>query len=117
MKRAPEPITDVIFRTWHRRPHNIIALFPGLTGSHDVDTCASYMHVGQHSTADPLHVIHLSRAASYSEYKTLKSELEGPPYGYKLRVISRQTKHHRLAREYELSLITNPQEVSADETQ
>lgn len=50
MKKANNE-TLVIFRRF-REGGELIALFPHLPGTSDPATCESYMHVGQHSSAD-----------------------------------------------------------------
>lgn len=90
----PEPITDVIFRTWKGKDGgDVIALFPGLFGTSEPHTCSSYMHVGQHSSANPHLVIQATRPAKPHEYRDLARELRGR--GYRLRIA------HRLHPKYE----------------
>jgi hypothetical protein len=62
----------VIFRVFRGE---VIALFPEIPGTGEPHTCNSYMHVGQHSSADYAGVIESSRAAEKREYADLAAEL------------------------------------------
>lgn len=67
-------MTKVIFRNF--RNGEVIALFPQEPATRDGWECMSYMHVGQHGSADPFVVNHTKPAMpwEYSElYKELKS--------------------------------------------
>lgn len=77
--------TKVIFRKY--KNGDIIALFPEDTGDMSPYTCASYMHVGQHSAADLQHVVWQTKPAKPIEYKDLEEELSR--IGYNLQVIYR----------------------------
>jgi hypothetical protein len=82
--------TPVVFRKYGpRRGDDVIALFPAEPGTYDPHTCSSYVHIGQHGSADPLLVIKRTRPAKPDEYADLKAELEGAPYGYRLKVYAR----------------------------
>lgn len=87
--------TPVIFRAKKERgfPLEVTAVFPcepsDLTG-HNM-TC--YAHVGQHGGC-ALPWYWSTRAAKPEEYADLKAELEGAPYGYRLKVYKRMD--HRL---------------------
>lgn len=89
----------VIFRRYPSRADgsggDIIALFP--TVPSDVakpHLCASYMHIGQHSAADPNVVMRTTQAAQPAEYRELAKELRG--IGYRLVPYRRiQAAHHR----------------------
>lgn len=99
-----EEITDVVFRMWVREGNQVIALFPGHAG--DVGkpwTCSSYMHVGQHGSADYTGIMRATRAATEAEYASLKRELESAPYHYVLNVVRRETPTHRRERERQLA--------------
>lgn len=77
--------TRVVFRKW--KDGQVIALFPDDETnrlSHG-ECCGSYMHIGQHSEASTA-LIKALRPASPDEYASLKAELEGEPYGYRLAV-------------------------------
>lgn len=76
--------TPVIFRKWP--DGQIIALFPYLPCASALD-CASYMHVGQHSGADPQGVIASTKPAGPDEYAALARELTNR--GYVMRVMKR----------------------------
>lgn len=81
--------TKVIFRKF--KDNQVIALFPELPATNDPWTCESYMHIGQHSSADP-RIILDTLPASEAEYKELKSELTR--IGYDLII---QKRFHRNA--------------------
>ena len=79
-----EPV-DVIFRKWD--DGGIIALFPCELGTYDAATCNSYMHVGQHGSADPWGVVQATVPATPAEYEPLRVELV--QRGYTLRILKR----------------------------
>ena len=86
--------TKVIFRKFG--DGDVIALFPELSGTGDVDTCASYMHVGQHSAAS-VRLVADTRPATEEDYAPLKQELER--LGYQdLQVVKRFSPQHRIKR-------------------
>lgn len=85
--KRDEHETPVIFRKWPKREGGaVIALFPCEPGSYDEYTCSSYQHVGQHGVADPRRCINATHAAKPEEYAPLVAELEGAPYGYRLKL-------------------------------
>lgn len=103
MSKAINPVTEVIFRKYPKREGGqIIALFP-----YDCETrfgtCESYMHIGQHGTADYQGVMQSTKPASPAEYADLKVELGnyGPAEAnYNLKVINkiswnRYSKEHK----------------------
>lgn len=79
--------TVVIFRKF-KDDGAIIALFICEPGNSDPDTCMSYMHVGQHSSATA-NLVDATRPATPAEYASLKHELEAMPYEYVLDVRQR----------------------------
>lgn len=82
--------TPVIFRKYGpRKGGDVIALLPAELGTYDPYMCSSYVHVGQHGSADPNFVIGNTRPALPHEYADLKRELESPPYGYRFQVYNR----------------------------
>lgn len=87
--------TDVIFVIWEGKyiSDPVDALFPGLAGDMNPDTCLCYSHVGQHSAADLDYMLAINRLASESEYSDLKRELE--QIGYRLNIIEKPTKKHK----------------------
>jgi len=95
-------ITPVLFRKCGpRRGGEVIALFPAELGTYELHTCSSYVRVGQHgsaSIAGPDSVIHFTRRATPVEYADLQKELEGSPFGYRLKVYQRITRQHDDAR-------------------
>lgn len=78
--------TEVVFRKW--KDGDIIALFPYDFDDYNGILCNSYMHVGQHSSADYFHIVGNSRLATKEEYQDLFNELENH-VGYKLKVIKK----------------------------
>jgi hypothetical protein len=98
-KMADQHETVVVFRKF--TDGQVIALFPRDPGSSsNWYDCDSYMHVGQHSSADP-GLVNETEPASPDEYATLKRELEQQPYGYLFKVQQRITRHDNAAREAE----------------
>ena len=89
--------TDVIFVIWPDNPEYIFdpvdALFPGLAGNMDPNTCLCYSHIGQHSAANLEYMLSITRLAKPSEYSDLKGELE--QIGYSLNIIEKPTENHR----------------------
>lgn len=84
-----EPLTTVVFRIYPgANNRDVIALMPELPADHRGHiTC--YQHVGQHGAADYARVLADTLPAMEPDYRALKRELEGPPYGYRLRVVKR----------------------------
>lgn len=78
--------TKVIFRKF-KKGGEIFALFPYEVWN-DYGHCASYQHVGQHSSADYNYCIKMSVPAKPKEYGELLRELMGR--GYKLDVKKRK---------------------------
>lgn len=104
--------TDVIFVIWPDNPEYIFdpvdALFPGLAGNMDPNTCLCYSHIGQHSAANLGYMLSITRLAKPSEYSDLRCELEG--IGYELNIIEKPTENHRNQR---INQITRGYQVSA----
>lgn len=88
LTKKPE-VTKVVFRKF--KNGEIIALFPQELGdSHFENTCSSYMHVGQHSTACES-LVQCTKLANAVEYAELKRELE-QQVGYILKVAKKITQ-------------------------
>lgn len=87
-------ITKVIFRKFMNG--DIIAMFPEIPGSSPF-YCISYMHIGQHCTADPWWITDDTTPARPEEYADLKVELES--IGYNLKVVKRFTYKMQQERE------------------
>jgi hypothetical protein len=88
--------TPVIFRIERRKGGEVIAVFP--CEPHDMEgrTMTCYAHIGQHGGCS--HQFASSgRRATPAEYADLKAELEGDPYGYRLKVYKRVQPAHRKA--------------------
>ena len=108
--------TDVIFVIWPNDPKHIFdpvwdsfdALFPGLAGNMNPDTCLCYSHIGQHSAANLDYMLSITRLAKPSEYSDLKGELE--QIGYSLNIIEKPTEKHRQQR---INQINRGYQVSA----
>ena len=84
--------TAVVFRKYG--DGQIIALFPSLPGGR-FSECQSYLHVGQHGSADYGHVIRTTGPTAPSEYADLKAELVQVGYD-DLRVYRREVpRMHR----------------------
>ena len=66
--------TPVIFRKW-RSEGDIIALFPTIPADYAGLYCQSYMHIGQHGSANYSLVLQQTRLAKLEEYAELLSEL------------------------------------------
>ena len=84
--------TIVVFRRF--KEGDIIALMPYELGTNDPYTCGSYMHIGQHGSADPL-IMQSTKPAAPEQYADLKAELIG--MGYDLIVRQRFSHSHALA--------------------
>jgi len=74
--------TLTIFRKF--KEGDIIALFPELK-EYRPGTCLSYIHVGQHGSANYNHIINITNKATPTEYNDLKTELESIGYTLKIR--------------------------------
>jgi hypothetical protein len=91
-------VTPVIFRKF--RNGEIIALFPFHAGNNDGYTCQSFIHVGQHGSADPGLVMRMTKPATMDEAWELVVELTSAPYSYPpFRVLHRFTDAARRERE------------------
>jgi hypothetical protein len=91
-------VTPVIFRKF--RNGEIIALFPFHAGNNDGYTCQSFIHVGQHGSADPGLVMRMTKPATQDEAAPLIRELTSAPYSYPpLRILHRFTDAARRERE------------------
>ena len=85
--------TVVVFRRWtgqnviNDERDNIIALFPeiGTCASLQLSYCQSYEHIGQHSSADFIYCVNVTRETTPEEYKELKTELESIGYDLDIR--------------------------------
>ena len=69
-----ETPTITVFRKY--RNGDIIAIFPFEISNMSYYYCLSYEAIGQHGTADPVHIIRQTKPATESEYASLKLELE-----------------------------------------
>jgi hypothetical protein len=83
--------TKVVFRVWPGG--DVLALFPEEPGDCDGRFCSSYMHVGQHSSADYTGCIQATRPAQPVEYADLAKELER--IGYVLDIRKRAGRNSR----------------------
>jgi hypothetical protein len=71
-EEAPMCETPVVFRKYG--DGEIIAIFPSLPGGR-FGECQSYLHIGQHGSADYGHVIRTTSPAGLNEYADLRAEL------------------------------------------
>lgn len=78
--------TIVVFRAY-KDNGDILALFPKERNYPNPHLCDSYQHIGQHSSADYVHCLRITRPAKPVEYADLKRELEA--IGYTLTVKTR----------------------------
>jgi len=85
--------TKVIFRKFQDQNKDVVALFPEIPCDIDKRYCSSYMHLGQHGSADYHYVISISVPAKEPEYQELKDELE--KIGYILDIRKRFTKNEK----------------------
>ena len=76
--------TKTVFRVFS--DGEVIALFPQIAAGW---YCQSYMHVGQHGSADTGIVINQTRLATPKEYRTLLKELK--QLGYNPKIMKRCT--------------------------
>jgi predicted NAD/FAD-binding protein len=83
----------VVFRVF--RGGEVIALFPQLLGDRNHWTCESYMHHGQHGSAD-VALTHVTKLATPEQCAPLERELES--IGYVLDVRKRITRHDEAIR-------------------
>jgi hypothetical protein len=83
--------TPVLFR---KSEGEVTAVFPCEPATYDGGTMTCYAHVGQHSACS-FGWYAGTRAARPEEYASLVRELEGPPYGYRLKIYRRLTRDHR----------------------
>ena len=74
MKQQAKEKMIVIFRKF--KDGDVIAFFPTETGSNDLWTCESYMHVGQHSSASTDLITSLEKCTHLEQYD-LFQELNG----------------------------------------
>lgn len=79
--------TVVVFRVF-KDSGNVLALFPHDQGNDEPGSCSSYMHIGQHSSANYRHCLDITRPAKTEEYESLRKELENQ-IGYNLLIRKR----------------------------
>ena len=70
-------MTKVIFRKF--KNGEVIALFPQEPATRNGWECVSYMHVGQHGSADPM-IVHGTKPAKWTEFVELLMELQSIGY-------------------------------------
>jgi|WetSurMetagenome_2_1015567.scaffolds.fasta_scaffold392756_2 hypothetical protein len=86
--------TKTIFRKF--KDGDVIAIFPEEPGTMQLSTCASYMHMGQHSACSPNLLIGETKLATPEEYASLKEELKR--IGYNVQVIKKLHQSHLIIR-------------------
>lgn len=86
-----EPVT-VVFRRWLEKTHkgSVIALFPFLPANIERTECTSYMHIGQHGSADYQHVIDHSEPCDPCVTDCAALYLELSDLGYAMVVLSHE---------------------------
>lgn len=85
-------VSTVLFRRWHTTTtQGIIAILPDDRWNsinharNEVSwMCQSYEHVGQHGPCDPKFVMACTKEATPEEYASLKKEMEGMGYLFKI---------------------------------
>lgn len=90
--KQDETETLVVFRRWRKSQsinRDVFAIFPHDAASMDAHICGSYEHVGQHGGCDPRLCMRMSTPCNADDYKALQQELEGAPYGYRLKIRKR----------------------------
>jgi hypothetical protein len=95
-----ETETVVVFRRWNVPNHGVIALFPEEPADPIGRYCASFEHIGQHSSASYSGVVEASRATSPDkdqECAALKAELESR--GYRLAIRKRHNGGYAVRRQ------------------
>lgn len=70
MKTSPDS-TPVVFRKWPSG--DILALFPAMDEGRGL--CGSYLHIGQHGSADYQHCVKHTFPATSADYADLMAEL------------------------------------------
>lgn len=105
--------TAVLFRVARLGEHKgeVTAVFPACPADMHGRTLTCYSHIGQHSACS-LDWLRTTRPATPDEYAALKAELEGAPYGYRLRIYDRRTAEIQAAFNHEVWRMNQPQ-VSA----
>lgn len=86
--------TKTIFRKF--KDGEVIALFPEYPTDLDGKYCDSYMHIGQHGSANYQGLLKDTVLATPEEYAELKRELE-THYDYEIEVYQRRTPQMRNA--------------------
>lgn len=81
----------VVFRKW--KDGDVIALFPDIVNPCD-GTVTSYMHIGQHGSADYTGIIAATNPASETDYRSLLHELRAIGYN-SLKIVRRYRKSLR----------------------
>ena len=93
--------TKVIFRKF-KDDKSIIAIFPTECGTNGPYACSSYMHLGQHGSADPYGLTFITTLAKPEEYESLRNELTR--LGYNLDIRKRTGRQDLAEREKKLKL-------------
>lgn len=88
-------VTPVLFRM--DGSGEVTAVFPCEPGTNDWRTMSCYAHMGQHSSCD-IGWYETTWNATEAEYASLRRELEGAPFGYRLQVCRRMHPSFRARR-------------------
>lgn len=88
-----EPVIPVLFRADRAGEFkgHITAVFPTLPGTVGRDDMTCYAHIGQHSACTH-GWYRTTRPATETESASLRRELEGAPFNYRLRIVRRITR-------------------------
>ena len=86
------PPVRVIFRIYRdgEERGEVIAIFPDIPATNQDGLCLAYVHMGQHTAASYAHILEATDPAAPEEYASLRRELEGAPYHYRLIVRRRR---------------------------
>lgn len=98
--------TPVVFRAERTKGGEVTAVFPTLPADLDGRVMTCYGHVGQHGGCTS-GWYNGTRAARPAEYADLRAELEGVPYGYRLKIYKRIQPAHRKAFDAEVRRLRN----------
>ena len=93
-----EKPTIMVFRQF--QDGDVVAIMPEEPGTMDPATCVSYMHVGQHGSCDPKHLVAITKPCNLCMSAVLRRELEG--IGYKVKAVSRLNRKYAHTRQRSL---------------
>lgn len=88
MNVTKQEVENVVFRKYP--DGEIVALFPDIPADPHGRYVLGFQHIGQHGGADYDYVVSQTVPATDAEAADLKAELEGPQYGYVLKVCKKR---------------------------